>query len=81
MSQIIHSAARRLIGRPLPADLHAQLVSLVNRIGESAAREQVGLSQNTFARALAGLNLQNGTISLVRVGLERVQIPDSGSKS
>lgn len=59
------------IKRALAPDDLRRLHSLVKRIGEPAARERTQLAPNTLARALAGLPLQRGTISLVQTGLEK----------
>jgi hypothetical protein len=64
-------ATRKPNGVPLPDDLRAKLIFLVREVGENAARARVGLSTNTFARALAGLTVYKGTIAIVREALER----------
>lgn len=62
--------AREPRGVVVPDDLLKALKKLVSELGESAARERVGLPAGTFARCLAGLTVYKGTIAIVRAALE-----------
>jgi len=55
--------------KPLPAAYRAPLAQLVKRIGEGAACRQIGISGPALARALAGLTLQQKTLTLIKVAL------------
>jgi hypothetical protein len=62
-------ARRPRSGAPLPEDLRTALSELVGRLGESEACARVGVSRATFARALSGLGVNAGTVSLIRNAL------------
>ncbi len=64
-----HPAAK---GEPLPPELRSRLQNLVARVGERSAIEQLDLSRQTWARALAGLGLREGTRLLIELRLEDV---------
>ena len=68
-SEQTHTAPRPRSGAPLDADLRQALSALVARLGENAACARVGVSNATFARALAGLGITKGTVALIRAAL------------
>ncbi len=47
-----------------PADLVARLRALDRDLGTSKAAERLGISQETFARLVAGLGVRKGTVAL-----------------
>lgn len=74
-----NTQTQRATGSPLPDELRASLAEFVRAHGEEKAIESLGLSRITLARAMAGLGLRRGTIVLVRVGLQNVQLPSGQS--
>lgn len=58
-------------GRPLPEELRAHLVALVGKLGEKGCCTQLQLSRTTLSRAMAGLGLRRGTITLIREALRK----------
>ena len=63
-------ARRPRSGAPLPDDLRTALLAMVKQHGEPEVCTRVGVSRATFARALAGLGVNAGTVSLVRNAVE-----------
>jgi hypothetical protein len=48
----------------------ASVRELCERIGERAAREKLGISHQTLARAIGQMHIQRGTLALIRGVLE-----------
>ena len=63
------------IGHPLPDSDRARLQELFLRLGEPALLAATGISRMAFARALAGLGLRAGTVSLIQQGIRKLQEP------
>lgn len=58
--------------QPLDIESREKLAELTKRLPEREVRELVGdLSPEAFARALAGLPIQRGSISLIHEGIAR----------
>jgi hypothetical protein len=58
---------------PLDSDIRAKLAELTTKLPESKVRRLVGdLSPEAFARALAGLPVQRGTVLMIQDGLARM---------
>lgn len=55
---------------PLAAELRASLVIEVKRDGEETIRKRIGLSRDSFARALGGLTIARGTEAIIRQALD-----------
>ena len=49
-----------------PADIIRKLRAMVDELGEVETAEKLKISRQTIARALAGLNIQQGTQALLR---------------
>jgi hypothetical protein len=59
-------------GQPLPPALRNRLAAFVERNGEKAAIDQLGIPRNTLSRCLAGLPCYSGTHALVAARLAEV---------
>lgn len=70
-----NEASKRAAGSPLPSELRAQLAAFVERHGEVETTARLGIGRLTLARALGGLGLRRGTIVLVRVALQDLEVP------
>lgn len=49
------------------------LAETVKRLGEKRVQLALGMSRLALARALAGLRVRQGTVALVRLGLQRLE--------
>lgn len=66
------STANRMLHAPAPlvADLRSRLAAEVKREGEENVRRRIGLSRDSFARALGGLTIARGTEAIIRAALD-----------
>ena len=48
----------------------ARVRELCEQIGERAARQKLGISHQTLARAIGQMHIQRGTLALIRGALE-----------
>lgn len=48
------------------------LWGLYQKFGEPRVAEMIGINRQTFARALAGLPIYNGSIALIQIGLKKL---------
>lgn len=67
MNQKTQSTIRKSGCAPLPDDLRALLTRLVEHNGVKAAVAASKLSPPAFARALAGLPINQGTVAVIRL--------------
>ena len=66
---------------PLTVDLRKRVQALLKRSGERSAVAKLGISRQTFARVLAGMDVNAGTHALIRQRLDAIDKGDKGTET
>lgn len=68
--------APRTAGESPSLKTRSRLARLVAAVGESQAKNILGVSRHTLARILGGLSVHRGTIALVEQRLSRLRLDE-----